>query len=77
MPPPMIAGLFPYTRSGIARPPVVTLSEIPTSLAVNPSYRRDLIVLAGDSDSAAQLRAHGIDPVRVFDDSSLFGAVVS
>lgn len=72
MPPPMIAGLFPYTRGGVTRPPVYTLSEIPASLAVNPSYRRDLTVLAGDSASATQLRALGIEPVRVFDDAPAY-----
>ena len=37
MPPPMIAGLYSYTRNGITRPPEVTLSEIPISLATNPT----------------------------------------
>lgn len=49
---PMIAGLCPYARGGVARPPLVTLQEIPVSLAVNPSYRSQLIVLAGDATSA-------------------------
>ncbi len=29
---PMIAGLYPYTRNGVTRPPKVTLQEIPQSL---------------------------------------------
>jgi len=69
MPPPMIAGLYPYVRGGVVHPPKVTLSEIPASLAANPSYRDDLLVLAGDRTSAAQIEAFGLRVHRVFDDA--------
>jgi hypothetical protein len=65
----MIAGLYPYARGGTVHSPKVTLSEIPASLAANPSYRDDLTVLAGDKNSAAQLEAFGLDVYRVFDDA--------
>ena len=66
---PMIAGLYPYARGGVVHPPKVTLSEIPASLAANPSYREDLVVLAGDEASAAHLRGFGLRVHRVFDDA--------
>ncbi len=69
MPPPMIAGLYPYTRNGVTHPPRVTLAEIPQSLAANPTYREDLLVLAGDQPSAAHLRSFGLRVHRVFDDA--------
>lgn len=69
MPPPMIAGLYPYARGGAVHPPKVTLSEIPASLAANRRYRTDLIVLAGDRPSAVQLEAFGLHVHRVFDDA--------
>ena len=69
MSPPMIAGLYPYTRNGITHQPKVTLSEIPVSLATNPAYRNDLLVLAGDDASAAQLERFGLRVHRVFDDA--------
>jgi hypothetical protein len=65
----MIAGLYPWARAGEIRPPTKTLQEIHASLALNPSYRDDLIVLAGDGDSAAHLRAFGLRVHRVFDDA--------
>lgn len=52
---PIIAGLYPYTRGGVSRTPRVTLREIPESLEVNPSYRENLLGLAGDQTSAEQL----------------------
>ena len=51
----MIAGLYPYTRAGVTHSPRVTLKEIPDSLTVNSTYRDDLLVLAGDKNSAIQL----------------------
>jgi hypothetical protein len=66
---PMIAGLYPYTRDGITHPPRVTLSEIPVSLAINPAYQDQLVVLAGDENSAHQLTAFGLRVHRVFDDA--------
>lgn len=69
MPPPMIAGLYPYTRGGVTQPPSAILAEIPVSLAVNPVYARDLTVLAGDRSSARQLEAFGLRVHRVFDDA--------
>lgn len=57
MPIPMISGLFLYARGGIVRPPSVTQKEIPQSLGVNPRYRHDLIVLAGDRESARRLKS--------------------
>jgi hypothetical protein len=69
MPPPMIAGLYPYARGGAVHPPNFTLSEIPVSLAINSSYRDDLTVLAGDATSAAQLEEFGLYVHRVFDDA--------
>lgn len=66
---PLIAGLYPYTRGGIARPPVVTLQEIPASLRVNPLYRKQLTVLAGDRASAERLEGFGLRVHRVFDDA--------
>lgn len=69
MPIPMIAGLYPYTRGGVTHPPRVTLAEIPVSLEVNPSYREQLLVLAGDDNSARQLMAFGLRVHRVFDDA--------
>jgi hypothetical protein len=65
----MIAGLFPYTRGGVTHPPTITLQEIPQSLAINPSYRRDLLVLAGDERSAEQLESFGLNVHRVFEDA--------
>ncbi|TDP75227.1 hypothetical protein DFR33_10492 [Bradymonas sediminis] len=53
--PPLIAGLYPYVREGVHHPPTFTLREIPQCLAINPWYRDELLVLAGDADSA---RAH-------------------
>ena len=66
---PMIAGLYPYARGGNVQPPTITLREIPESLAVNPSYRDDLIVLAGDVESARHLEGFGLDVHRAFDDA--------
>lgn len=66
---PMIAGLFPYARGGVVRSPSVTLQEIPQSLRLNPSYRQDLIVLAGDQESARYLEGFGLRVHRVFDDA--------
>ena len=66
---PMIAGLYPYTRDGIKHAPRVTLAEIPQSLDVNPPYRDELLVLAGDDESARQLEAFGLRVHRVFDDA--------
>lgn len=66
---PMIAGLYPYTRAGVARSPDVTLAEIPVSLEVNPLYRERLTVLAGDTASAEHLRRFGLRVARVFDDA--------
>jgi hypothetical protein len=66
---PMIAGLYPYTRNGVTHPPSVTLQEIPQSLALNSNYRRDLLVLAGDSESAKRLEGFGLNVRRVFDDA--------
>jgi len=66
---PMIAGLYPYTRGGVTHPPKVTLQEIPASLHVNPSYREDLLVLAGDRTSAEHLASFGLRVHRVFDDA--------
>lgn len=69
MAPPMIAGLYPYRRGGVTSPPVVTLREIPTCLEVNPWYREDLIVLAGDQESREHLEGFGLQVHRVFDDA--------
>lgn len=69
MPPPMITGLYPYARGGAVHRPEVTLSEIPESLLVNPSYRDNLIILAGDQVSASQLRKHDLQVYRIFDDA--------
>ena len=66
---PMIAGLYPYTRAGVTHSPEVTLREIPASLEVNPFYRDNLIVLAGDAASARQLESFGLRVHRVFDDA--------
>lgn len=66
---PMIAGLYPYARGGVVSPPTVTLREIPQSLAVNPTYRDDLLVLAGDRASADHLERFGLHVHRVFDDA--------
>ena len=66
---PMIAGLYPYTRAGVTHPPRVTLHEIPMSLEVNPSYREQLLVLAGDELSARQLSSFGLRVHRVFEDA--------
>ena len=65
----MIAGLYPYTRAGLMHSPRVTLKEIPDSLAVNPTYRDDLMVLAGDKASASQLEEFGLTVCRIFDDA--------
>lgn len=65
----MIAGLYPYTRAGVNHSPGVTLQEIPDSLTVNPTYRDDLLVLAGDEDSATLLEEFGLAVYRVFDDA--------
>lgn len=65
----MIAGLYPYARGGVVHSPKVTLSEIPMSLDANPFYRENLVVLAGDDESAAQLRGFGLRVYRVFEDA--------
>ena len=70
MPPPMIAGLYPYTRNGIARRPTVTLSR--RSRSAWRQIRRignDLLVLAGDDVSAAQIESFGLRAHRVFNDA--------
>lgn len=69
MPPPMIAGLYPYTRGGVRSAPEVTLAEIPASLRANATYERDLVVLAGDTWSARRLEGFGLEVARVFDDA--------
>ena len=69
MPPPMITGLYPYARGGNIGSPDVTLSEIPISLKVTPSYRENLIILAGDHASASQLRHNDLQVYKVFDDA--------
>jgi len=69
MSPPMIAGLYPYTRGGVRHPPHVTLAEIPVSLDINPHYRSDLFVLAGDTESARLLESFGLRVHRTFDDA--------
>ncbi len=69
MPPPMIAGLYPYTRGGVTSPPRTVLSEIEQSLRVNPMYRDALLVLAGDRASAELLEGYGLTVHRVFDDA--------
>ena len=69
MSPPMIAGLYPYRRAGVTRPPVVTLKEIPQCLDVNPWYREELLVLAGDGESRRRLEGFGLKVERVFDDA--------
>lgn len=66
---PMIAGLYPYLRNGIKYPPRVILEEISASLEMNPTYRDNLIVLAGDQDSARKLESFGLTVRRVFDDA--------
>ena len=72
MPPPMITGLYPYARGGVVYPPKITLSEIPVSLVTNEAYRDDLLVLAGDDASAAQLEGFGLHVHRVFSDAPAF-----
>jgi hypothetical protein len=69
MSPPLIAGLYPYTRGGVTSPPRVVLQEIAQSLQINPSYRTDLLVLAGDKDSARILEGFGLRVHRSFDDA--------
>jgi hypothetical protein len=69
MPPPIIAGLYPYTRGGITSPPRFVLQEIEQSLQINPSYRTDLLVLAGDVGSAHILEGFGLRVHRSFDDA--------
>jgi len=66
---PMIAGLYPYTRGGVARPPTVTLEEIPQSLEINPSYRRDLLVLAAMQARRSNWESFGLEVHRIFDDA--------
>lgn len=67
--PPLIAGLYPYTRAGVTSPPRLTLAEIPESLRVNPWYKGRLTVLAGDRTSAEHLRGFGLEPARIFNDA--------
>lgn len=66
---PMIAGLYPYTRDGITHPPRAILEEIPASLEINPSYREELLVLAGDQRSAELLTSFGLRVHRSFEDA--------
>ena len=68
----MITGLYQYARGGVVNPPKITLSEIPVSLATNESYRNDLLILAGDDASAAQLKDFGLHVYRVFSDAPAF-----
>ncbi len=67
--PPIIAGLYPYVRDGVHHRPKFTLREIPQCLELNPWYRDELLVLAGDANSARQLEGFGLDVHRVFDDA--------
>ena len=65
----MIAGLYPYVRGGVVPPPRGTLDEISVSLELNPFYRENLLVLAGDRESASRLEGFGLRVHRVFDDA--------
>lgn len=65
----MIAGLYPYVRGGVTCPPKITLSEIPLSININPSYRKDLFILAGDKESADHLKKFNLRAYRIFDDA--------
>jgi hypothetical protein len=47
----------------------MSIPMIPASLEVNPTYRHDLLVLAGDASSASQLSGFGLRAHRVFDDA--------
>ena len=69
MAPVMIAGLYPFTRGGVCQKPCTTLREIPESLKINPFYREQLIMLAGDQTSADALEGFGLKVHRVFDDA--------
>lgn len=66
---PMIAGLYQYARGGIVNPPSVTLAETVESLVVNPAYRTDLTVLAGDPFCAGALEGFGLRVAHVFEDA--------
>jgi len=68
---PMIAGYYPYTRNGVTHPPRAILKEIPASLRINPSYRENLLVLAGDQSSAQQLEKFGLQAHRIFEDAPM------
>lgn len=74
MPLPMSAGLYPYTRAGVMHSLRIALKEIPDSLAANPTYRGDLLVLAGDKNSAVQPEEFGLTVYRVFDDAPAYSA---
>jgi hypothetical protein len=65
----MIAGYYSYRRGGITHPPRKILTEIPQSLMVNPSYIRDLLVLAGDPHAAEVLESFGLKVARHFGDA--------
>ena len=69
MSPPLIAGLYFYCRDGSRSFPGMTLSEIEQSLRVNPSYREQLVIYAGDRESAGLLSQHGLRVHRVLDDA--------
>lgn len=70
--PPIITGLYQYTRNGSTRVPYNTLQEIPLSLSLNPWYRSRVLFLAGDKQSAYQLENLGLQVYRVFDDAPFY-----
>lgn len=67
--PTIIAGLYGPVRNGYPLGQAKTLDEIPTSLDLNPRYSKELVILAGDGQSADDLRRFGLRAHRVFDDA--------
>lgn len=66
---PIICGLYYYRRAGVTRFPSATLREVTRSLALNPWYSNQLLVLAGDVPAALLLESLGVRVHRVFDDA--------
>lgn len=67
--PKMITGLYWDVKQGISKRPENIIQEVKRSLEVNPRYRDELTVLAGDFKSASILENEGVHIEKVFDDA--------
>lgn len=68
---PIIAGLYRRTQCGRNPIPYKILNEIKSSLKINGWYKDEFLFLAGDTASARDLEAFGLEVYRVFDDAPM------